>query len=156
VNRAAWTSELIDHFFERRASRVYPTLATHGGNGINYAGRRAYTFQPHDAELTAPRLWPSPRDRLYTVIDGINHDAFARSTAAGAGEDERRRLRVRAGIPEGRIVRIVSLCGVMRRTRVNVLDGIGTETIPGLARLWHFLIMASSVDRYQALAESAR
>jgi glycosyltransferase involved in cell wall biosynthesis len=146
------TSEMIDHhFLSGTHSRLYTPLRRLE-QWINTQADALVTSSHNAAEMLL-RDFGFPKDRLYTVVDGIDTDRFKPFEGSPAWEAERQRLRAELGIPAGR--RILVYVGVLAPYQgINVLMEAAQKVLANCSDV-HFLIMGyPGVDRYQALADS--
>jgi glycosyltransferase involved in cell wall biosynthesis len=146
------TSEMIDHhFLSGTHSQFYQPLRRLE-QWINIQADALITSSHNAAEMLL-RDFGFPKDRLYTVVDGIDTDRFRPFDGSPAWEAEQQRLRAELGIPAGR--RIVVYVGVLAPYQgINVLMEAAQKLLSTYPYT-HFLIMGyPGVDRYQALADS--
>src|SRR4029078_7358400 len=146
------TSEMIDHhFLSGTHSRLYTPLRRLE-QWINTQADALVTSSHNAAEMLL-RDFGFPKDRLYTVVDGIDTDRFKPFDGSPAWEAERQRLRAELGIPAGR--RILVYVGVLAPYQgINVLMEAAQKVLANCSDV-HFLIMGyPGVDRYKALADA--
>jgi glycosyltransferase involved in cell wall biosynthesis len=149
--QGSMTSEMLDHGFLKRGSRLYEPLAWLE-HQINRQADALITSTHNAAALLRSSEGVDLR-RLHTVVDGVNIERFRPFDGSPAWEAQRRELRAQLGIPEGR--RVVVYLGLLAPYQgTNMLLDAARLLAPQMPDV-HFLIMGyPDPASYRAYAES--
>jgi glycosyltransferase involved in cell wall biosynthesis len=149
--QGSMTSEMLDHGFLKRGSRLYQPLAWLERQ-INRQADALITSTHNAAALLRSSQGVDLR-RLHTVVDAVNIERFRPFDGSPAWEAQRRELRAQLGIPEGR--RIVAYLGLLAPYQgTNILLDAARLLAPQVPDV-HFLIMGyPDPASYRAYAES--
>jgi glycosyltransferase involved in cell wall biosynthesis len=149
--QGSMTSEMLDHGFLKRGSRLYQPLAWLERQ-INRQADALITSTHNAAALLRSSEGVDLR-RLHTVVDGVNIERFRPFDGSPAWEAQRRELRAQLGIPEGR--RIVAYLGLLAPYQgTNILLDAARLLAPQVPDV-HFLIMGyPDPASYRAYAAS--
>ncbi len=145
------TSEMIDHGFLKRESRLYQPLYRLE-QFINRQADALITSTHSAARLLRERGSLDPH-RLFTVVDSVNAERFRPFDGSAAREAQRRALRDQLGIPHHR--RIVVYLGLLAPYQgTHMLLQAARDVITRLPDV-HFLVMGyPDPASYQAYAEA--
>lgn len=149
--QGSMTSEMLDHGFLTKSSPLYMPLVSLERR-IN-SDADAIITSTHNAASLLRQDQTIDRQKLHTVIDGVDTDQFAPFDGSPDWQAQREELRAQLGIPAGkRLVVYVGLLAPYQGTNA-LLDAarIVAQQLPDV----HFLVMGyPDPGSYRAYAES--
>lgn len=135
--QGSMTSEMLDHGFLTRESRLYPPLVRL--ERLLNRQADAVITSTHNAAALLRQDGSVRPGRLHTVTDSVNTERFRPFDGSAAWEAERRALRAQLGIPEGRrVVVYIGLLAPHQGTHVLIQ---AARTVVAARPDVHFLIM---------------